>query len=79
MQINLRYRYIFVILLVFFQGCAATGVNQRIADFQRPAEYVDFFKTLDRIVDEADARNAANFAVSGFPYPVSPTCGPIVF
>jgi hypothetical protein len=54
--------------LVFFQGCAATGVNQRIADFQRPAEYVDFFKTLDRIVDEADARNAANFAVSGFPY-----------
>ncbi len=68
MQINFKCRYLFVILLVFLHGCATTGFNQQIADFQRPAEAIRFFEVLDRMVDEADVRNAANFAVSGFPY-----------
>jgi hypothetical protein len=37
-------------------------------DFQRPNEYVRFFEVLDHWVDKADARNAATFAVAGFPY-----------
>ena len=68
MRIHPSHRYLVVTLLLFFQACATTGVNQKIADFQRPAETIRFFEVLDRIVDEADARNAANFAVTGFPY-----------
>ena len=68
MRINFGYRYLLVLLVLFFQGCATTGVNERVADFQRPAETIRFFGVLDRIVDEADARNAASFSVSGFPY-----------
>ena len=68
MRINLSYKRLFLLLLLFLQGCATTGVNQRVAEFQRPVEYVRFFEVLDHIVDEADARNAASFAVSGFPY-----------
>lgn len=68
MQMSFKYRYLFVILVFFFQGCASTGLNQRIADFQRPADTSRFFEVLDRIVDEADARNASDFAVFGFPY-----------
>jgi len=67
-RIGLKYRYLFIILVLLYQGCATTAVNQRVADFQRPAEYVRFFEVLDRYVDEADARNAAAFSVSGFPY-----------
>jgi len=68
MRFNLRYSHIIVLLALFFQGCATISLNQRIADFQRPAEIIRFFEVLDRIVDEADARNAASFRVSGFPY-----------
>ena len=68
MQINFKYRYLLVILILFLHGCATIGVDQRVVDFQRPAEYARFFEVLDRIVDEADTRNAASFSVSGFPY-----------
>jgi len=56
------------VLVLFFIGCATARINERVADFERPAEYVRFFEVLDRRVDEADARNAASFAVAGFPY-----------
>ena len=68
MRIKFRHRPIVLLLLIILQGCATTGLNQQIADFQRPAETVRFFEVLDRMVDEADVRNAADFAVSGFPY-----------
>ena len=68
MRIYYRHRPILFLLLIFLQGCATTGLNQQIADFQRPAEAIRFFEVLDRTVDEADVRNAAHFAVSGFPY-----------
>ena len=67
-RINSKYKYILILLGLFLYACATTGVNQQIADFQRPTEYVRFFEILDRIVAQADARNAASFAVSGFPY-----------
>ena len=57
-----------VLLLIFLQGCATTGLNQQIADYQRQAETIRFFEVLDRMVDDADVRDAASFVVSGFPY-----------
>jgi hypothetical protein len=68
MRIHLIYRYVFLILVLLYQGCAITGVDQRPAQFERPQQYVRFFEVLDRKVDEADARNAASFPVAGFPY-----------
>jgi hypothetical protein len=49
-------------------GCAAIGINQRVAKFQRPVEDVRFFEFLDRAVAEAGVRDASVFTVSGFPY-----------
>jgi hypothetical protein len=54
--------------VLLFLGCATTVVDHRVADLQRPIEYVRFFEVLDHWVDKADARNAAAFAVAGFPY-----------
>ena len=68
MRNDFRYRYLFLALVLFFLGCATTAVHERIADFERPAEFVRFFEVLDRSVEAAGARNAASFAVSGFPY-----------
>ena len=68
MQIYSKYRLLLILLVLLLHACATTGVNQQIADFQRPTEYVRFFEVLDRVVDAADARNAAAFRVSGFPY-----------
>jgi len=68
MQIKSRYRYAILLLVLLFQGCASTAVHQRLEEFQRPDEYVRFFEILDRMVDEADVRNAASFPVAGFPY-----------
>ena len=60
-RIGHKYRYLFIMLVLLYQGCATTGVNQQVADFQRPAEYIRFFEVLDRYVDDADVRNAAAF------------------
>ncbi|MBW2479875.1 MAG: hypothetical protein JRF38_07775 [Deltaproteobacteria bacterium] len=68
MQLNPKLKYILILFSLLLHACATTGVNQQVADFQRPAKYVHFFEVLDRIVVEADARNAASFPVSGFPY-----------
>jgi hypothetical protein len=68
MRNDLRYRYLFLALVLFFLGCATTAVHERVADFERPAQYARFFEVLDRSVDAADGRNAASFAVAGFPY-----------
>ncbi len=68
MRINYKFKYILILLVLFLHACATTGLNQQIADFQRPPEYVRFFEVLDRIVAKADARNAAAFPVAGFPY-----------
>lgn len=68
MRINCGYRYLLVLIVLFFQGCATSNINQRVADFQRPAEYVRFFEALDRSVEEADGKDASTFPVSGFPY-----------
>jgi len=65
---SLRYRYICFCLVLLLLGCATTRIDERVADFERPAEYTRFFEVLDRSVDAADVRNAASFAVSGFPY-----------
>ena len=65
---NFKYRYLVATLLLFLLGCATTGIDQQVADYQRPVDTVHFFEVLDRVVDDADARNAASFAVSGFPY-----------
>ncbi len=54
MRINGGYRYLLVLIVLFFQGCATSNINQRVADFQRPSEYVRFFEALDRSVEEAD-------------------------
>jgi hypothetical protein len=68
MRINGGYRYLLVLIVLFFAGCATSNINQRVADFQRPSEYVRFFEALDRSVGEADGKDASIFPVSGFPY-----------
>lgn len=68
MQIKSKYRYAILLLVLLFQGCATTAVNHQLEDFDRPDEYVRFFEILDRMVVEADVRNAASFPVAGFPY-----------
>jgi hypothetical protein len=68
MRINGGYRYLLVLIVLFFAGCATSNINQRVADFQRPSEYVRFFEVLDRSVGEADGKDASIFPVSGFPY-----------
>ncbi len=68
MRIHSKYKYIFVLFVLVLHACATIGGNQQVADFQRPGEYVRFFEVLDRIVGQVDARNAASFSVSGFPY-----------
>jgi len=68
MKIFITYRCLLVALVLFLHACATTGLNQKVADFQRPTESVRFFEALDRIVDQFDIRNAASFSVSGFSY-----------
>ena len=68
MQIYPKYRYAIILLALLFLGCATTTVNHQLENFGRPDETVRFFEILDRMVNEADARNAASFPVTGFPY-----------
>ncbi|MGD8521855.1 MAG: hypothetical protein PVF56_11975 [Desulfobacterales bacterium] len=55
-------------VLICSQGCATWGSRQFVAESGRPSEYQRFFDELDKVVDEADVRNASVFSISGFPY-----------
>jgi hypothetical protein len=68
MHFNSQIKYILLILLVFSEGCATFQIRQQVAGFERPPEYVQFFEVLDDAVKNAGVRNAADFAVTGFPY-----------
>jgi len=68
MRVNLRLHILLFLSVLFYYGCAAYNMNQRVADFQRPAEYERFFELLDRTVDETGVRDASGYMVSGFPY-----------
>ena len=61
-------KYMFLILILFYQGCATYQTRQQVADFERPIEYTRFFELLDQAVKEAGVSNASDFKVSGFPY-----------
>jgi hypothetical protein len=63
-----RLRYLLLFLVFFYQGCATYAIHQRVAAFERPPEYVEFFSLLDQAVKESGVRNAADFPVAGFPY-----------
>lgn len=62
----LRYTILFLVILL--QGCASFQTHQQVANFERPIEYVRFFKMLDQAVKEADVREASDFTIPGFPY-----------
>ena len=68
MRFNSVLHQIVVLLFVFFQGCATYQIYRQVAEFERPPEYVNFFKLLDQKVKEADVRDASGFPVRGFPY-----------
>jgi hypothetical protein len=68
MRLNLRLHIILFLPILILIGCAAISMNRQIAKFQRPPECVRFFELLDRTVAEAGVRDAAVFAVRGFPY-----------
>jgi len=59
---------IIFISIFFIQGCTSRITHRFITESQRPSEYERFFNQLDTAVDQAGARNAAYFQVSGFPY-----------
>jgi hypothetical protein len=68
MRITNLLRTILVLGVFFYSGCAAYHTYQQVADFARPDDAVQFFELLDRTVQEAGVRNAADFMVAGFPY-----------
>lgn len=61
-----------LILLAVFSllsaGCAAIPSRQAPPSAARPSECLSFFENLDKKVEAAGVRNAADFPVSGFPY-----------
>jgi hypothetical protein len=61
-----------LILLAVFSllsaGCAAIPSRQAPPSAARPSECLSFFENLDKKVETAGVRNAANFPVPGFPY-----------
>ena len=68
MRLNLRLHIILFLLILILISCAAISMNRQVAKFQRPPECVRFFELLDRTVGKAGVRDAAVFAVRGFPY-----------
>ena len=68
MRLNLQLHVFLLLPILFFTGCAAISMNRQIVKFQRLPECVRFFELLDRTVAEAGVRDAAVFAVRGFPY-----------
>lgn len=61
-------RFVLILGILFYSGCAAYRTGRQVADFERPAAYEQFFALLDHTVKAAGVRNAANFRVAGFPY-----------
>ena len=68
MRIDLGYKYLLVLMVLYFQGCASYNTYQQVANYERPAEYVRFFELLDHAMKEAGVRNVSDFAITGFPY-----------
>ena len=63
------YIYISIYLvLIYSQGCATWQSRQFVAKSGRPSESQRFFDELDKVVDEAEVRDASVFSISGFPY-----------
>ena len=56
------------VLSLFSAGCATITSRQTFPSATRPSECLEFYENLDKKVNAAGVRNAAHFAVPGFPY-----------
>jgi hypothetical protein len=61
-------KYILLFSAFILGSCASLQIHQQVADFERPEEYVRFYRMLNQAVKEADVRDVADFAIPGFPY-----------
>jgi hypothetical protein len=68
MRIKLSVYLATALVLFINQGCAPWVARQFVAKSGRPTEYQNFFDQLDKVVAEADVRNASAFSISEFPY-----------
>ena len=68
MRFNILLRFLILLSVLLYLGCATFVSNKFIADSKRPPEYVRFFELLDREVGASGVQDASSFKISGFPY-----------
>lgn len=56
------------LMFVVIAGCTTVASRLVERNFKRPSECVDWFFQLDRVVRQADVRDASTAVVPGFPY-----------
>ena len=68
MRFRILIFWVITLLIIFNQGCASLVSRKFVAESERPLQYQHFFDELDKVVDDADVRDASGFTVYGFPY-----------